>query len=219
MVQAILNADDKNGRVVRPWLGVLVQPVTQDIAESQGMDVPHGVLIREIYPASPATRAGMRMGDIILSIDGNMVDDTKAFEYRLAIAPLNAEVPFVIMRDGKKKILQVKLRPPPENPPRDIRKLRGEHPLNGYSVANLSPALAAELNLPLAREGVVILKSAPAGRSVMGFGLRAGDILLEVNGNKISSTKQLAELMNSGGHSWTITFDRGGQIMSMAVRQ
>ncbi len=209
MVRALLSGEARNGKIIKPWLGAQYQSVTGELAESLALPRPAGALVGDVFADSPAERGGLRVGDVIVSFGGKAVEDVQALRFRTAISPVNQPIPVVIIRDGKEETMTVTLETPPENPPRDVRKLEGPHPLSGLSVANLNPALAAEMNINPNERGVIIVARMR--------GLQVGDMILEVNGSKITSTAQLEKLLEKNAGSWRIQFKRDNQILNMAV--
>ncbi len=217
MAQLFIQSAVEGRQIVRPWLGARLQPVTRDIAASLGLDRPAGALVSALSQSGPARKAGLRRGDVIVSVDGKHVDDPRAFRYRFATKGIGGTVPVGVLRDGEAKTLGVPLVAAPEDPPRDTRELKGRNPLAGARVANISPALAEELSLKDDATGVVILevrRGTPA--SAVGF-LRRGDILVAVNGDQVSSSRQLEGLVRQPARRWRISVRRGGRVLNVLI--
>jgi S1-C subfamily serine protease len=202
--------------VRRPWFGAQLQAVTREIAESLGLSRPVGALIANITDGSPAARAGLRPGDVIVAIDNLSVDDPNAFDYRFATKPLGGKAIVTVDRRGRAMNLAVALETAPEAPREEIL-IRGRSPFAGARVANLSPALAEELRVEEASSGVVILDIS-GGSSASMLGFRRGDVVLEVNGTRISRTRDLDAVTSKSSRVWEITILRGGQQLSVALR-
>src|SRR6185437_6117821 len=174
MVRVVVkSAESGGGTVKRPWLGAKLQAVTADIADSLGLKRPAGALIANVTPNSPAERAGLRAGDVIVSVDRQPVDDPNAFDYRFATRPLGGTAQFAVLRGGKEMTFTVALQTAPETP-RDEITIRSRSPFSGAKVANLSPALADELQIDTATRGVVIL-DVDDGSYASNLGFRRGD--------------------------------------------
>ena len=106
----------------------------------------------------------------------------------------------------------------PENPPRNITRLRGAHPLSGAVIANISPALAEELSIDNLTQGVIILQVGGRSRAKM-LGLRPGDYLITVNNKSIDRVLTAKKLFQKTVNQWAISIRRGGEILSLVVRK
>jgi Do/DeqQ family serine protease len=199
--------------VVRPWLGAKLQEVTPEIAESLGLKRPSGALVASVVPDSPAARAGIKTGDVIVSIDGTVVDDPNSFDYRFATKPLGGNAQIVLLRQGRETSVAISLQSAPETPREEI-EIKSRSPFLGATVANLSPALADDLRLDTQSRGVVIVNVAD-GSAAQSVGFQKGDIVLSVNNQKIEKSYDLDRITRAGGRTWRITIDRGGQQISV----
>jgi S1-C subfamily serine protease len=189
--------------------------VTPDIAESLGLKRPTGALVATVTDKSPAARAGLKTGDLIVAIDGQLVDDSNAFDYRFATKPLRGSAQLGILRGGKELKAAVALETAPETP-RDELLIRARSPFMGVTVANISPALAEELRLDSSAEGVVILDVA-TGSLAQSIGFQRGDIITSVNNEKITRTRDLDRIAKDTTRRWAITVVRGGQTISLQL--
>jgi len=213
MVRVVVTSAERGGKAVqRPWLGARLQAVTPDIADSLGLTRPAGALVTSIQHGSPAAEAGLKVGDLILSVDGQEVDDPNAFDYRFATKPLGGFAELGLLRSGSKLVAKVALRTAPDSP-RDEITIRSRSPFSGAKIANLSPALIDELQLQNADRGVVIL-DVDAGSYASNVGFRRGDIIISVNGEKIAKTGDLARVAESPSRTWRILINRGGRQIS-----
>jgi Do/DeqQ family serine protease len=216
MVRVVVASARGGGNVVkRPWLGAKLQTVTQDIADSLSLKRPSGALVASIVPQSPAAHAGLRAGDVIVSIDGQVVDDPNAFDYRFATKPLGGEAQIGIVRGGREGTVAVALETAPDTG-RDELVIRSRSPFLGAKVANLSPALVDELRLEPSTEGVVVLEVAD-GSTAQTLGLHRGDVVLSVNNEKITQTRDLERVTKQPSRVWRITIMRGGQQISVTL--
>ena len=215
MVRVVLGGILADGRPVRPWLGAQVQDITPDIAESLGFDRPIGVLVNQVSEGSPAAEAGLGVGDIILSVDGKQVLDDNYLRYQFATLPVNSEARLNVLQGGEEATLRIALIPPPDDPPRNETVLQGNHPFNGVTTANLNPALSVELNLPWVEETVVILNVPRNVWAARRF--RAGDAIVEINDQPITSVAALEDAVNSRDESWSILYRRDGRLLTLQV--
>ena len=217
MVKIVVATAKSGGkRVRRPWLGASLQRLSREIADSLGLDRPIGALVTDVVPLSPAAEAGLRHGDLIVSVDGQTVEDAEAFGYRFATKPLGATAAIGIRRAGKPLTLTVKLAPAPEIPPRDPVAIKGSSPFAGATVVNLSPAVAEELSIQAPKEGVVITDIAPGSRAAA-VNLRKGDVVISVNDSKIATTRDLEKATLGQHYYWKVSIGRGSQVVTTVL--
>jgi Do/DeqQ family serine protease len=217
MVRVVVTSALGGGTTVkRPWLGAKLQPVTSDIAEGLGLTRPAGAVVASLTPASPAAKAGLRPGDVIVGIDEHTVDDPNAFDYRFATKPLGGQARLKVLRGGKEQRLAIALQTAPETPREEV-VIRSNSPFRGAKVANLSPALAEELRLDSTAQGVVVLEIAP-GSPAQRVGFQRGDTVVSVNDEKIERTKDLDRVTQEATRMWRVTIMRGGRPISVQFR-
>ncbi|GGC57939.1 Do family serine endopeptidase [Chelatococcus reniformis] len=217
MVRIVVESARSGGKSVRrPYFGAKLQVVSADIAESMGLDRPTGALVAGVFEAGPAVEAGLKRGDLILAVDGQTIEDPDAFGYRLATKPLGGTAALTVQRGTQKLTLTVKLSPAPETRPREAVKLPARSPFAGATASNLSPAVAEELSLEVASEGVV-LSEVPEDTDAARVGLRKGDVILAVNGETIKSSKDLDRALNQRARFWEITINRAGQVFTAVL--
>ncbi len=217
MVRVVLDAALAGRKLVRPWLGASGQDVTADIAASLGLRRVGGVILKEVGAGGPAERAGIRVGDIIVAVNGREVIDGEGLRFRIATLSIGAVADFTIVRGGRRRTLRVTLAAPPEDPPRRVSKLRGPHPLSGATVANLSPALNEELGVSTGLTGVIVLDVAQ-GTTAAYVKLRKGDILLSINDREVRRVAGLKRILSARPRTWRISLRRGGQVINFTVR-
>lgn len=202
--------------IKRPWFGAQGETVTFELARSLGLDRPGGVLINAVYRGGPADRAGLKAGDIVLTVDGREVNDPRALKFRISTRRLGETAKLGVIREGRHLDLTVDLAEAPETPPRDITKLQGNQPLAGATVANLSPAFAEEIGADTLDRGVIVVKVAdgsPADR----LNIQPGDRLVKVNGHAIEQVSGLQKLLTSSDR-WSLVLKRGSQQYTLNVR-
>jgi Do/DeqQ family serine protease len=214
MVRLIVDSAAAGSSVRRPWLGASLNEVSPEVANAVGLDRSSGALVSDVVEGGPAAIGGLRGGDIIVSVDDKEVSDPNAFQYRFTTKGVSGEVSLEVLRAGRRRKLSVPLLVAPEIPPRDLRDLAGNNPFAGARVANLSPAVADELSIPVAK-GVVVIKTEP-GFYAQGW-IRPGDIIVEVNGEKIETTQGLEKVLGKSSRGWKMTIQRGGQLISANI--
>jgi Do/DeqQ family serine protease len=217
MVKVVIASARTGGTTVkRPWLGAKLQNVTPDIAESLGLKRPSGALVATVTEKSPAARGGLRTGDLIVAVDGQLVDDSNAFDYRFATKPIGGQAQLGVVRGGKDVKLAVALEVAPETPREEIL-IQARSPFMGVKIANISPALAEELRLDPSGEGVAVVEVAN-GSFAQQYGFQRGDVILEVNERKIERTRDLDIAAKQPSRLWLITIARGGQKLTLRVQ-
>jgi Do/DeqQ family serine protease len=216
MVKVVVASAKGGGSAVkRPWLGAHLQAVTPEIAESMGLKRPTGALVASLSAGSPATRGGLKIGDLITAIDGQEVEDPNAFDYRFATKSLGGNAKLGIVRAGKETAVTVALEPLPDTP-HDELVIQARSPFQGAKVSNLSPALADDLRLDPSTDGVVITEVTD-GSPAQSLGFHRGDLVLTVNNQKIAKTRDLEKATGQPSRVWRITIMRGGQQMSVVL--
>jgi Do/DeqQ family serine protease len=217
LVRVIAAAAGSGHAPQRPWLGATFQQVTPDIAEAMGLGVPGGALVGDVDPKGPAAAARLQSGDIITSLDGQDVDDVGTLNYRLATRGVGGTAKLGILRAGKAYVTTITLQAAPETVPRSPVTLDGNSPLAGVTAVNLSPAVAEELLYRGKPEGVIVTTVADNSRAAM-TGFQRGDVILELNGVTIDSTRQLARVAGQETGFWQITFSRDGRVTRLQSR-
>jgi Do/DeqQ family serine protease len=201
----------------RPYVGASFTPVTSDVAEALGLTRARGALVKEVVKGSPAEQAGLKAGEVVTAVNGIEVEHPDALGYRLATSGLGKTIGLTVINDGEPTEVKLKLTGPPEVPPRDERLLKGNNPLSGATVANLSPRLADELQLPTDLRGVIIT-SLKNGSPAAELGFAQNDIVVALNETPVGSTKALAALVASAPGYWQFDINRGGQLIRQSFR-
>jgi len=217
LVRSVLQAAATGAPVRRPWLGAAGQEVTAEIASNLGLARPGGVLLKDVAPSGPAAAAGIRVGDVILSMGSHEIADPEELRYRVATTALDSSVLLEVWRGGQSRTVSVTLTAPPETPPRDTTALAATGPLAGATVANLNPAQADELGLDASLRGVVV--TAVRDKTLAArLGLEPSDILVSVNRRPVGSVTELAGALSASSAPWTFSIRRGGQLFAVTVR-
>ena len=216
MVRVVVTSAKSGGKAVkRPWLGARLQAVTPEIAETMGLRLPSGALVANVVAGSPAARGGLKLSDLIITIDGQSVEDPNAFDYRFATRPLGGKSEIEVQRGGKPVKLTIPLETAPDTGRNEI-VLTTRSPFQGAKVANISPAVADELHLDSDTEGVVVTDIADGGTAAS-VGFQKGDIILAVNNQKIARTSDLEKATRDTSRLWRITVVRGGQQINVTL--
>ncbi len=221
MVESVIAAENggdpgQKKMVVRPWLGVTSQTVTAEIAESLGMKIPRGTLISGLHKESPLAGAGVRVGDVLVSLNGHEIRDPAEMKFRMATVKLGDQAKIGYMRQGAVQEAEIVAMAPPEQPPRD------EHtPETGFfagvTIANVNPAVAYELGIEAQdARGVVVVGT--EGQSYGARIFRKGDIIMSVNKRDIADTESFRKMLMLRMALVNIVVNRGGNIQQIAIR-
>lgn len=218
MVKRVVDAAVNGGSFVRPWLGLAAQAVSYDIAKTQGLDRPVGVIVTEVYPDGPAATAGLRRGDLITAIDGREVFDEKGLKFLAAVRNPGEEAQLTVLRAGKPQTIGVQVEPPPGASEADVVVLAGASIFNGARVIELSPRLAEENGLdPFSKGTGIYIHSVTRGTVSRNY-FQPGDIIRTVNGKSTRTVKDLENVLNKGGSSWELEIERNGRTIKGTVR-
>ncbi|MBF0560902.1 MAG: DegQ family serine endoprotease [Alphaproteobacteria bacterium] len=216
MVRTVVDGILSEGRAVHPWIGAAGQAVTQEIANSLGLSRPSGVLLSQVHKGGPAAAAGLRVGDVVMTINGHPVDDSEALRYRVAILPVGDNALLEVVQGGDVHKISVKLTAPPDTPPREVTEVSGRNPFDGVTVANINPALAEELGLDVFDAGVIITKLRRDSIAER-LGVHPGDHVLSINDERIALVADLKKALLEPAQSWQISLKRGKTMLSLSV--
>lgn len=217
MVKSVLRAALNEGQLVRPWLGVKGQTVTNDLASGLGLDRAGGVLVDEVYLGGPAAAAGINPGDVIMAVDGKEIIDEPGLNFRIATKQDGEQVPLAVLSEGFIQERRVALSLPPEDPPRNLSKLDGRHPFQGVTVGNLSPRFNEELQINPFLNGVIVLEVERRTPSARYQFLVPGDIVLAVNGNRIEYVADLNEAIEETAERYVYQIRRRGRVQECII--
>jgi len=203
------------GGIKRPWLGADGQGVTSEIAKSLGLARPEGVVLSQVYPGGPAAQAGLVKGDVLVSVDGFTVTDSNALRYRVVTHRPGDTAAIRYWRNGAMRDASIRIALPPDAG-REEGVIAGANPMQGARVANLTPALADEMQMDMMARGVVVTGVAGNSQAAR-FGFREGDIVRQINGERIASVARLRRAL-TGSDEWQMAIQRGDQVLQLAVQ-
>ena len=203
------------GKVTRGWMGVSIQPVTPELAKAFALDSEKGALVADVSKDSPAEKAGIRNGDIILEFNGKVIKEMNELPKTVAATAVGSKVPVKVFRDGKVEIVTLTVEKLADGGDGDTVGAAGEERL-GMVVKEVTKELAAKLGL---REttGVVVTEVKP-GAPADNFGITAGDLILEVNGVKITALADYNKAASAvkKGSTVRIRLRRGSSLLYVA---
>ncbi len=193
-VRTVVDQLKEKGSVTRGWIGVQIQPVTAEIAESLGLKTAQGALVAEPQPDGPAAKAGIQSGDVITAVNGQSVKDARDLAKRIGgIAP-GSTIKLAILRKGEEKAFTLTLGELPKE--RQARARPEEREMSGTSLPRLGMSVAPAGNVAGAgSEGVVVTEVLPDGPAAE-HGIKTGDVILDVGGKVVST---LADVRNALG--------------------
>lgn len=212
VIEAALNGEQG---LARPWLGIVGREVTGDLAEALGLELPSGVLLEQVHAASPLAKHGLQPGDVILRVDGAVVNSPGELEFRLATLGTGAEVVLDVQSRDRVTAVKLRLSGPPEVPARAPVVVKGAGRLTGLHAETVNPAVIAEARLPLSTSGVFIRKLDGPSR---GSGLKPGDVIHAANGRATPDTRSLLEALRAAQGEILLDVERGGRRGTITVR-
>lgn len=167
----------KKGKVTRGWLGVVVQKITPELREKLNLKDERGALVADVTPGSPAEKAGIKRGDVIVAFDGKEIKDTNDLPYAVASTPVGKSANVEVIRKGQKKSLQVKIGEMKEQ--REAQDSDKPRPTLGMTVEEITPELAKTFGL--AESSGLVIVQVPENSPASEAGLMQGDVLLEID--------------------------------------
>ena len=199
------------GKVSRGWLGILIQDMNRELAESFGMKQPRGAVVLRILPDSPAANAGFKVGDVVVDFDGNKIMRSSDLPLAVGQTAIGSKAKVTVIREGKNKTLQVTIAELPTEEQlaeqRPVEKGKAESDKLGLRVESLTAEQRKQLDL--GKRGVLVrdVESGP-GHSA---GIRPGDVILMINNQDVTSAEQFAKLVKQlpEGKSVPVLIQRG----------
>jgi serine protease Do len=220
MASPIMDSLKKNGKVVRGWLGVAIQDVNQELAEAMKLPAATGILLSDVKPGTPAAKAGLARGDVVLKVDGKVVDTSGQFRNMIAASGAKHTVHLDLVRDGKATASDVQLG---EMPEAEAAVATGPSSaqgsaLDGIVLENLTPQTRAAFEIDdNVKQGVVITQLDPQSNAARA-GLRPGDVVLEVNRTRVDSPQQFQQLYAKTKNRVLLLVNRHGSTTFLVIK-
>ena len=216
MAKEIAPQLQEKGHVTRGWLGVSIQEVTPELAKSFGLKEKKGALVSQVFAGSPAEKAGIEQGDVIVEFDGKEVADSKDLPRIVASTTVGKAVTVKVLRDGKVMDRQVKLGEMEEKGV-EVSKASPPHKSLGIAVQNLTPEIAKGLGLK--RETGVVVTRVEPGSPAADAGIQTGDVIQEVNRKSVKNVEDFVQKVEKakGQENVLLLIQRGQNNLFAAV--
>jgi serine protease Do len=217
MVRLVMEQLTREGKVTRGWIGVTIQELTPELAQKFGLKSSQGVLVSDVVKGSPAQKAGIVRGDVILEFNSRKINDVGALRNIVAQTRIGASVPVKLLRADKEVTLTVTITELPANVPDFVPSSNrdldiGENALTGITVVDLNPAIAKQLGLEREDRGVVIVKI-ESGSAAEEAGIRKGDVIQEIDRKRINDLNDFNKIVSKLDADATVLLfiNRGGK--------
>jgi len=204
MAKQILSDLIKEGKVVRPWLGISAQDLTPEMIEHFRVKEKEGVLVGQVHPGTGAEKAGLLSGDIIKSVDDKAIKNVTELVKEIQKKKVGQKVKLSLLRDGKGMTIEVTTTSMPEKPEAPKEKEEEEEKL-GARVQELTPQLASRYGITGVKRGVLVL-SVEGGSLADDIGLQEGDVILEINRKKIETIRDFEKAVKDANFEKGILF-------------
>ena len=205
------------GSVSRGWLGVQIQDVTRELAESFNMDRPYGALVAKVIPGSPSEQAGLQIGDVIIEFDGREIDTSGELPPVVGMTKIGKKVKVKVIREGSKKTIKVVIGLLPDTPSL-VSGVQPQKELNklGIVVSDLTDNERKQLDLP---DNGVLVKSVKQGPA-FNVGVQQGDVILRIQNNVVRDVADFDKIIEDlpTGQSIAVLIQRRGSPIFLALK-
>jgi serine protease Do len=195
LARSIMDRLVTDGKVTRGYLGVTIQPVTPDLAQAFNLPDENGALVGGVQKDTPAARAGLKAGDVVIELNGKNVVDSRHFRLMVAQTPPRTKVTLKLLRDGKEKILTATLGTLPtelggtsDEEPSKVETSKGDT-LDGVEVADIDSRTRRQSDIPSDVQGALITRVEP-GSAAESAGLKPGDVIMEIEKKPVANADE-----------------------------
>jgi serine protease Do len=216
MARPIMISLIKSGRVVRGWLGVMIQDLNEEMARALRIALNKGVLVTDVVPDGPAARAGLRRDDVITHIDGVAMDSSAHLRNRVGVAGAEGTIKVSALRGGKTLQLTIKLSALPSEATATLDRSQGA--LGGLTLDPLTDETRQRLGLPPRASGVLV-KSIDAGSAAQDAGLQERDVILQINRQPVANPTQFATIYRQASGKILLLVYRSGSALYLLLEK
>jgi len=224
MAESVMKQLIEGGKVIRGWLGVTIQSVTPELAKEFGLDKSSGAIISDVFKASPAEKAGLKRGDVVLEVNGKTVKDAASLRNMVAQSRVGSNIRIKIMRENKPIVLTVTVAEPPidmigvvsEKSDEDVAE---KNALAGFTVIDITQEIARQLGLSREEKGVVIVSVEPYSAAEEA-GLKKADVVQEINKKRVSNLRDFINITShiKDGDTVLLFINRGGRKLYITLK-
>lgn len=214
MAKNIIDQIINKGKIERSWLGIGIQKLTPELAESMNIKIKTGVLINRVYENSPAEKSGLKEGDVIIECNGKKLEDPSDLQKIVISVPVGSSLELKILREGKEKVFTIKTEKMPDE--EKIEKVETEKNILGIKVRDMLPS---EKKNAFYKSGVVVTDIEPNSPADIA-GIQEGDIIFTINQKTIKTTKDFNQIVKGlrKGTVINLFLQRGNQTFYIAIR-
>jgi serine protease Do len=223
MAKPIMESLQKHGKVVRGWLGIAIQDLDQELMRAFKLPPnTSGVVVSDLTPGAPAERAGLKRGDVIQKVNGAQVNSTGELRNAIAAGGTGSEVKLDVVRDGKPRVISAKLGEMPAEPGQTAQKpgSRAEPgSLDGLTLETLNPALRRKFQIGSGVSQGAVVTDVDPGSAAARAGLRPGDVVLEVNREKVDGVERFKQVYGAAKGTVLLLVHRAGNTIYVVARR
>ncbi|MBF0518481.1 MAG: DegQ family serine endoprotease [Nitrospirae bacterium] len=220
MVKSVMESLMKNGKVVRGWLGVNIQPLTPELAKSFGTKAQKGVLVADVMDGGPADKAGLKRGDVIIFFEGKDAESTRELRNMVAATKPGTSVSLVVVRDNKEMTIKLTIGELPDEKQAEQSVSQEEsrqNKLKGVSIQELTQTIKERFNIPAKVTGVIVTNV--TDESPAASVLKQGDVIQEINRKRINSMKDYEHVLSGlkKDDDLLLLINRGGSFIYVTI--
>jgi len=220
MAMSVVDQLEKSGEVTRGWLGVGIQDLTDELKSYYNIKQDNGVLISQVYEGDPADKGGIKVGDVVIAVDGKPVKSSRELSAQIASLPVGKKTEITLIRDGKEKTVDVTLTKRADDVERVASGQKNEEGL-GLELRSLDPETAKRLGYEGDDRGVLVSDVASGGKADEA-GIRQGDLIIEINRESVKSIdefqKRLAGIKKGESVQLLMKRPRGGFVVAKLTK-